>query len=338
MHSRPSATSEGKLIRQIERIMRFRGDPSAEVSIGDDAAVFKPEPKQRILVSSDALVEHVHFDLRYFLPHDLGWKALAVNLSDIAAMGGLPLYFTTSIALPLALPRRFVAEFYRGMARLARVHRVALIGGDTCFSPHDLFIDITILGAVLGPRQVTRSQAKAGDCIFVTGELGGSAMGLELLRKFGRKGRSRALARRHLRPEPRCRIGRHLAEHRLASAMIDVSDGLSTDLNHLCAQSGVGAEIWRPELPVARVLKEHRKLLSGDPIEFCLHGGEDYELLFTVPSRLRRRIPAMLFGVPIHHIGIVTKDRNVWLLDSSARTRFHPGGFDHFSRSGPHRS
>jgi thiamine-monophosphate kinase len=231
MHS--GFSSEAQMIRAIQRIAGHPKDRRLALSIGDDAAAFRTDPDCLTLVSTDALVEGIHFDLAYCSPEDVGWKALAVNLSDIAAMGGTPLYATTSIALTRRISADFVTRLYRGLASIARQHAVTLIGGDTCRSLHGIFLDVTIIGEVAPMQMLTRQGAKPGDLLYVTGELGGSSAGLELLSRSRKKISRSAAIRRHLRPQPRCAAGRLLAEQKLVSAMIDLSDGLSTDLSRL---------------------------------------------------------------------------------------------------------
>jgi thiamine-monophosphate kinase len=334
MRPRKQPPTETQFIEKIQRITCQSASQRRGValSIGDDTAALRIRSDRLLLVSCDAVVEGVHFDLNYFSPEDLGWKALAVNLSDIASMGGIPLYATTSIALPMATPVGFVEKVYRGLAMLAAQHRVALIGGDTCSSRHGVFLDVTIIGEVHARRMVTRGGARPGDLLYVTGELGGSAMGLELL--AGRSRLSRhisSMVRRHLRPQPRCAAGRFLAGQRLASAMIDISDGLSTDLHHLCERSMVGAMIYSDRIPLPRVPSSQINRFSSAPLSYALNGGEDYELLFTVPQRLRRKVPRSIRGLPVHEIGHITSETGVcWLCQGGRRSRLSPCGFDHF--------
>jgi thiamine-monophosphate kinase len=302
--------------------------------IGDDAAAFRPHPSRLLLISSDTLIEGIHFDLQYFSAEDLGWKALAVNLSDIAAMGGIPLYVTTSIALPGRLPAGFVRDLYSGLSTLALENNVSVIGGDTCASPHSLYVDLTIVGEVEPEEMVTRQGAKPGDLIFLTGELGGSAAGLEILkRQGGAADRHSALARRHLRPQARCNVGRFLATEHLASALIDVSDGLSTDLHHLCMQSRVGALLQAERIPLVSFAAEDLSGLSRQILDYALNGGEDYELLFTVPQSEKQRMPQSIGGVPVHQIGYITDEPGIcWLRKGDHKERLSAGGFDHFRR------
>lgn len=336
MPTRRLLSSEIQLIEKIQRLARARTRRRGLVlSIGDDAAAFRVRPGFLTLISSDALVEGVHFDLSYFSAEDLGWKALAVNLSDIAAMGGTPLYITTSIALPKTTPARFVEGFYRGLTKLAGFHQVALVGGDSCSSRHGLFLNVTIIGEVEPEKMLTRSGAKPGDLLFVTGELGSSALGLELL-VGPRRSRTAAsaLVKRHLRPEPRCLAGRALAGSRLVSAMIDVSDGLSTDLHHLCRQSHVGARVDAHRIPLPNIPLPQVSRYSRPLLDYALSGGEDYELLFTVPSRLRKRLPRAIEGLPIHEIGQITSQAGICHLTRDGRDiELAPSGFDHFRSS-----
>lgn len=304
------------------------------VPMGDDAAAFRPGAGQLTLISCDGLVEGVHFDLRYFRPEDLGWKALAVNLSDIAAMGGTPRYFTTTLAMPRTTSEQFVKKLYHGMLQLARLKGVALIGGDTCVSPKGIFLDVTILGEVPDRELIARSGARSGDLLYVTGRLGVSAMGLECLKKKQPAwGRDSVYAQRHLRPMPRLEIGRLLASRYGASAMIDLSDGLSTDLNHLARESGVGAVVQAGNIPLPRVQQKLASLLPQSLLDYALHGGEDYELLFALPPHLKKHLPEKIGKVPMTQVGIMTGQvKGCWLESAGKRERLRPGGFDHFKQ------
>jgi len=336
MAVRSSAQGETRLIERIHRLARQVLSPSENVSIsfGDDAAALAPSPGHMLLISTDALVEGIHFDLDYFRPEDLGWKALAVNLSDIAAMGGRPLGFTTSLALPKETPPGFVTRLYRGMLKLAEPSGTVLLGGDLCASPGTLFLDVTMLGEVKSEQVRTRENARPGDSLFVTGELGASAIGLELLRRF--PGRARyypRLAGRHLRPMPRNRMGRWLAADGCASALIDLSDGLSTDLHHLCQASGVGAVIEADRIPLPGISPKVGSWVERPLLDYGLNGGEDYELLFTVPGGRRHRVPGRLDGLGIHEIGCITDEPGAcWLREQGSLRPLAPGGFDHFRK------
>ena len=327
---------ESRLIKRIHRLSDQLLPPSRRVSlsIGDDAAAVVPSSGCMILVSTDALVEGVHFDLAYFRPEDLGWKVLAVNLSDIAAMGGKPVGFTTSLALPREKLGSFATRVYKGLLGLACLSGTVLLGGDVCASPGPVFLDLTILGEAKSEEVLTRKGARPGDSLFVTGELGASAIGLELLRRVPRRARyfSRWV-KKHLRPLPRNRIGRWLAESCCASALIDLSDGLSTDLHHLCEGSQVGAVIDSERVPLPKISSKVSSLVDEPLLNYGLNGGEDYELLFTVPAKRRSQIPSQMEGLGIHEIGYITdKPGSCWIQEQGRLRRLSPQGFDHFRR------
>jgi thiamine-monophosphate kinase len=329
--------AESEIISQIQQITQKKKTVQnrLQLSIGDDAAAFRIRPGYLLLVSSDALIERIHFDRKWTSPKDLGWKALAVNLSDIAAMGGDPLYALTTLGIPPKIPSGFIAAFYRGLNKLASRHGVSLVGGDTCSSPKDLFIDLTILGEVKPHQLLTRSGAKPGDVLFVTGTLGESAIGLELLKKGSKASHPGThFIERHLRPSPRLVIGRYLSSHQIASALIDISDGLSTDLHHLCEQSRVGAVIEGSQIPLPKIPAAMNVKLAKSPMNYALNGGEDYELLFAVPSQKTHLVPSLIDGIPVHEIGKVTRQRGICSIKEGYRTRKLPtGGFDHFRKS-----
>ncbi len=308
--------------------------------IGDDAAVIRQNAGRDMVLTADLLVEDVDFRRAWMEPRSLGHKALAVSLSDIAAMGARPRWAILSIGIPQKIwDTDFVEEFYEGFFALAGEHQVTLIGGDVSRAPQSIVIDSIVAGETKRNRAILRSGARAGDHIFVTGSLGGAAAGLKLLergaRPTERKSRSHkasavaALLQRHLRPEPRMAWGALLGEERLASAMIDLSDGLSSDLAHLCEASRVGAQIDAARIPVDRCLMQ----LPGndlDPLSLALSGGEDFELLFTVRPRNLKRLPTMLEGVPITYIGDVTNERDIKLIKDSQISSLTPSGFKHF--------
>ncbi|MDH4163353.1 MAG: thiamine-phosphate kinase [Nitrospirota bacterium] len=322
----------------IERIRRSFAAPSqrAPIGIGDDAAALCVSPGHTLLATTDMLVEGVHFDLATTDLYSLGWKSAAVNLSDIAAMGGTPRFCMTALAIPRRITVERIAAFYRGLHAIARKHGVVLVGGDTCSSKRDLVISIAMLGEARRKKIVTRSGARPGDLVYVTGTLGDSGAGLELVRssKSGnlrQKTDVRKLIERHLRPVPRVAWGRMLAESGSVSAMIDVSDGLSSDLGHLCEESGVGAEITGDRIPLSRSLRRATGLRQNI-LDYALSGGEDYELLFTVPPRREKTIPG--FGIDATNIGVVTKGRSLRFIDDMGSVRLlQASGYDHFKVS-----
>jgi len=257
----------------------------------------------------------------------VGHRCLARGLSDIAAMGGEPVAAFLSLALPRDLPQSWVGRFARSLISLAERYGVTLAGGDTAESPNGILADIVVVGAVPKGKAVLRSGARPGDRIYVSGELGGSAAAVWQMRKKPKRKLNLREFQRHFFPEPRIELGRILREKGLATAMIDISDGLSTDLAHICEESGVGAELQAGAVPRASVGKPAREV----DLQLALHGGEDYELLFSAPGN--KRIPSRIAGVPITLIGQVTRQRKIFLMSKGGvRYELHPLGWEHFRR------
>jgi len=297
-----------------------------------------------ILVTTDFSLEGIHFRRDWHSPESIGHRCLARGLSDIAAMGGEPVAALLSLALPRDLPQSWVGRFARSLIGMAERYGVALAGGDTAESPDGILADIVVVGSVPKGKAVLRSGARPGDRIYVSGELGGSAAAVAQMRGLvpspesrvpshkshpGKKAREKLNPReypRHFFPEPRIELGRVLRETGLVTAMIDTSDGLSTDLAHICDESGVGAEIQAELIPRARVGKPAREV----DLQFALHGGEDYELLFTVPAS--KRVPSRIAGVPITYIGHITRGRKIYLVKRQVRCELQPTGWEHFRR------
>jgi thiamine-monophosphate kinase len=320
----------GLIDRIARRVPRGRG---ARVGIGDDAA-WIDNPMGSSLATADLLIEGVHFDLNWISFLELGYKSLAVNLSDIAAMGGVPAYAVISLGIPGNLDSKNIDELYRGIIQLAKRSGVAIVGGDTNIAA-SLIISVCVIGHP--PRRaVLRSGAQVGNDIYVTGTLGDSALGLYFLEQ-GPKATSQKsvtrLIKRHHRPTPRITAGALLARRNLATAMIDVSDGLLQDLGHICEASRVGATIWNYQLPLSA---SYRALAGPIGTAFALSGGEDYELLFCAHTKDRARIERLSkpAGVPITRIGAcVAAKRGITVLDRSGKvlpTRFK--GHDHFKQ------
>src|ERR1043165_8769557 len=319
--------------------------------IGDDAAVVGQRAGFDMVVTADMLVEGVDFRLEptWTRARDLGHKALAVSLSEVAAMGARPRFCLLSVGLPAARWRtRFLEEFYAGVRALAGRHGVAVIGGDTSRTPERVVIDSIVLGEVRRGRALLRSGAKAGDQIFVTGALGGAAAGLRILEgrassqsqaEVTRQPRARLthaerrLVARQVKPEPRVEWGALLGERRLATALIDLSDGLSSDLAHLCRESGVGARVEAALLPFDPLLKS-AGACGTDALSLALDGGEDFELLFTVRPRDASKLPREVGGVPGTRVGEITGARGKLRIVAGGKERvLKPGGFEHFKRA-----
>jgi thiamine-monophosphate kinase len=280
-----------------------------------------------VLITTDLSLEGVHFRRDWHPAKLVGHRCLARGLSDIAAMGGRPVAAFLSLGLPRSTPQSWVDEFVRGLLALARRFEVRLDGGDTAQSPQGILADIVVLGRVPRGTAVLRSGARPGDRIYVSGTLGGSAAALKrLLLEPRRKLNPREFPEQFF-PQPRIELGRILRQRGLVSAMIDVSDGLSTDLGHLCDESEVGAELRAEAIPLAAIGGTGEKVNLGA----ALHGGEDYELLFTAPPG--ERLPSRIARVPITEIGCITRAKNVVLLTCQhARRNLKPQGWQHFVR------
>jgi thiamine-monophosphate kinase len=295
---------EFELIRRLQQATPLPPSAASSVvaGIGEDAAVLKPRAGRVMLATTDLLADRVHFDLSVITYRQLGYKAVVANLSDIAAMGGVPRYVLIALALSPRETARDVSALYTGIREACRPVGCAVVGGDTSASRGGLFLCLTLLGEA-APREVLRrSGARAGDRIYVTGTLGDARAGLELLRGPTKRSRKTAvgardaayLIARHVAPTARVREGRLLAETGLASAAIDLSDGLAGDLRHMCEESGVGGLVDLRRLPVSPALLAYARARRRPPWEYALIGGEDYELLFTVPPKLAARVDALI--------------------------------------------
>ena len=314
--------SEKLLVASIRRAAD-RG-PRIPLGIGDDCAILGVPKGHEVMVTTDFSLEGMHFRREWHTPEVIGHRCLTRGLSDIAAMGGIPIAAFLSLAVPRHLAQAWVSRFLKGLLALAEVFHVRLAGGDTAESPDGVLADIVVVGSAPKGKAIRRSGARPGDGIYVTGELGSAAAALELLFS-GRKLRAAAFPY-HFHPMPRIEVGRSLREKHLSSAMIDISDGLSTDLAHVCEESGVGAEIQAEAIPVAKIGRPQRRV----DLRFALHGGDDYELLFTTPRG--KYIPARIAGVKVTLIGQITRGKRVLLIKNGTRTRLAPQGWEHFRK------
>ncbi len=320
--------SESEFVRWLSAHARGRG-AGLRLGIGDDSALVRPRPGFETILTTDLSIEGVHYVRALHPPRAVGHRALARALSDVAAMGGRPRFALLSLAVSSDVSRHWVEEFYAGLLALARRESVRLIGGDTAVVAGRGFADVVVVGEVAVGRALLRSGARPGDHIYVSGRLGLSALGLELLKSKRRRGLNAAV-RAHLFPAPRVALGQFLAERRLASALMDLSDGLSLDLARLCQASGVGAQLRAECIPRAGFGGARRSL------ERALHGGEDYELLFTVPGHKISQMPASFRGVPLHSVGRMVAARGISLeLPDGTRSTLAPQGYDHFRKQVP---
>jgi len=321
--------AEKALIAQVRRMARTAKNPAIQAGIGDDCAVLRLVPgrgaQKDALVTTDFSLEGIHFRRDWHPAESVGHRCLARGLSDIAAMGGEPVAAFLSLALPWDLPQSWVGRFARSLISLAEKHGVTLAGGDTAESPNGILADIVVVGTVPKGKALLRSRARPGDQIYVSGELGGSAAAVWQMRKKPKRKLNPREYPRHFFPEPRIELGRILREKGLASAMIDISDGLSTDLAHICEESGAGAEVNAEAIPRASVGRPSQEV----DLQFALHGGEDYELLFT--ARRGKRVPSRVAGVPVTHIGHITRRRKIFLRNrAGVGYELQALGWEHF--------
>jgi thiamine-monophosphate kinase len=316
---------EDELVREIARHFPRGLSRGLGLGIGDDAALWKAKPGFASILTSDWFLEVSHFLLDKHPAESVGWKCLARAASDIAAMGGAPRCFLLNLALPAAATGKWLKRFLGGLRRAAGSLDCVLAGGDTTRS-NRILISITVIGEILEGQEVLRSGARAGDLVFVSGTLGEAEHGLQLLRKSSGKARPvNPALRKHLYPEPRVALGRWLAEKKLASAMMDLSDGLSSDLPRLCAASGVGAVIHRGRLPVLREMAERPAQ------QLALHGGDDYELLFTISPRKAASLPAKFRKLDLTQIGEITRERGVRIMGNDRKLEpLRVAGWDPF--------
>jgi thiamine-monophosphate kinase len=343
--------NEFDFIKKIRVLTEQRAVSSGLVrGIGDDAAVLRSSAGSDVVVSIDLLIEDVDFRRDATQPDLLGYKALAVSLSDIAAMGARPRWALLSLGVPNDIwESDFLDRFYDGFFQLADRYGVGLIGGDLSRTPDKVVIDSLVIGECQPEREVFRSGAQPGDQIFVTGFLGDAAAGLRLIERGVRLHEPATkepppsaveeserhpidhLLLRQLQPEPRVGWGLLLGEQQLATAMIDISDGLSSDLHHLCTESKVGALIDAARIPIDQLVTELCGRRALDPLMLALHGGEDFELLFTVKPDNVTKLPARVDGVSLTRIGEITEAANgVRIVEGSRTWNLEPGGWEHF--------
>ncbi|MEA1867540.1 MAG: thiamine-phosphate kinase [Thermodesulfobacteriota bacterium] len=334
----------------IAKIQRFAGTPikdsSVLMGIGDDCAVVTPSPDCHLIITTDTLVESIHFDLDYFDPWHLGRKTAAVNLSDAGAMGGNPRWAFLNLAVRPGMTDKFWDNFSKGLLSRLSEYGVSLVGGDTVSAPDRLSLSLTLIGEVKKGKWLSRGRAQPDDLIYCSGYLGESAAGLELLRKYkekrspfknrGAHGISRAVlnrfANRHLDPEPRVTLGQALASNGMVQTAIDVSDGIATDLAHICKNSKVGAEVWAREMPVSRALQRTSEILRISPLYLALTGGEDFELLWTVSEKDEsevRKIAAKILGYRPFRIGKIAQGDRVILKTSQGSKDITYQGYEH---------
>ena len=325
------------LIRRVRDRERSLHAPGVRTGIGDDAAVLDLAPGAALLATTDLLIEDIHFRRASASPRDIGWKAMAVNLSDIAAMGAAPRWALVGLALPASAEVEDVEAFYAGMREAADPHGVVIVGGDTSASPDGWMINVTLLGEHTGTPRL-RSMARPGDALAITGSLGRSAAGLAVLTHGHGGGISPAaleeVTSAHLRPTARVAEGGWLGAQLAVHALMDCSDGLATDLAHICRESNVAARVLLERLPVSPAVREAARALGRDPIEWATGGGEDYELLLTCDPQAANALAAGLqnaSGTPLTLIGGISSGAPgvIW-LDAGGAAVTVRAGYEHF--------
>lgn len=301
----------------IKRIYKKAKDKNVLVGIGDDAAVVKAG-KKLLILTTDTLVEGDHFSFKYFTPEQVGKKAIEINVSDIGSMGGIPKYALVSLVLPKDLDVSIIDKIYKGMRESGKKHKLEIIGGNITHGTQ-LVIDIDMIGEVKKQNLCLRSHAKPGDFILVTGDLGSSAAGLNLFLK-NIKGHN-YVKNKHL--EPKAKYHKVKPFLKYINAMIDVSDGLASEVTHICEQSKVGAIIFKDNVPITEETRRAAKALKKDPADYALYGGEDFELVFTVNEKNMNRVRGFL-------VGEITKRKGVYLYQKGKEKLIKKTGYDHF--------
>jgi len=327
---------EFALIARLQQRLHDTTHRQVVRGIGDDCAVLRPSAGMDLLLTTDTQEEGVHFRRDWATPQDIGWRCLAVNVSDIAAMGGSPLGAVIALSVPASLEVAFVESLYDGLQELATAYDCPIIGGNVSKASEHMAVTITVLGEVPCGSGVYRSGAQVGDEIWVTGDLGGAKAGLEVLSHPEAVANlaTAAVLKRYRRPCPRLREAQYLRQHGVLHSLIDLSDGLSSDLAHICTESGVGAQLEAVRLPVSAEVREVARALQVDPLTFALHGGEDFELCLTAPAGCLASLQPLFAGqfqCPLVRVGTVKPERGIRLrLADGTEQPLRARGYDHF--------
>jgi thiamine-monophosphate kinase len=327
-----SELGERRLLGRIQARLPKPGS-NVVVGVGDDAAVVATDRNVRVVLTTDALVEGVHFERAFSTFGDIGHKALAVNLSDLAAMGAMPRWALLSLALPDSTQVEEVESLIDGLVALAIAQAVAIVGGNLTRSPGPLVVDITAVGTAHPRRVLMRDGGRAGDALYISGTIGGAAAGLEMLRAARDHTVDEGCLVRYRRPDPRVRLGRAVAQARAARAAMDLSDGLADAVAQVAAASGCGAEIDATALPIDEGARRWWESQGVDPVARAIAGGDDYELLLAVPPRWQGRLRHAMRRAadpPLTRIGVLTGTRNEYVVVREGRRERLPGGFEHW--------
>ena len=327
--------SEFDFIRSIKDNCLFTSEKIIK-GIGDDCAVIGPYNGKVLLITTDLLIQDVHFILEKIPPEHIGQKAVAVNLSDIAAMGGKALHLFISLGIPKSMDLETLHSIYHGIKTMCKDYRVDILGGDTSASMDKLMINITLIGEAFEEEVLYRTGAESGDDLYVTGTLGDSAAGLKLIKEefSAPQAISSALKIAHTLPFPFIEVGRMIAQSRLASAMIDISDGLLSDLQHICKENKVGADLFRADLPLSEELRALSEINAFSPYELALSGGEDYRLLVTVPHNNKEPFKKMFIkgsACHVYRVGRITEKAGIRIIGPDGTEKpLKTRGFNHF--------
>jgi len=322
-----SNLGEFGLIERIrKKVKKTSSGSGVVVGIGDDCAIVKSNKVKNFLFTTDTLIENIHFSRKYFNFFDIGYKSLVANLSDIAAVGGLPLYCLVTVGFPSNIEVQDIDNLYNGITTLAAEFNVKIIGGDTVKSPDNIVVSITVIGKTVYGNGILRSGAKAGDTIFTTGTFGDPAAGLFLFQK-NISGWEK-IKKKHLKPYPKIKEGIFIAKSMLATSMIDSSDGFDKSIRLICEESKVGCEIYTNKIPVSSTLTKLCSLNNLSLNKFVLFGGEEYELLFTVPTNRKK-----FFEKRFYPVGKIIRKREIIYLDKNGKKlNLNNNGYDHFKK------
>jgi thiamine-monophosphate kinase len=331
-----SDIDEFKLINSLDKIIK-NTNTKVKVGIGDDGAIIETDPNCQTIVTTDMLIEEVHFRKDKITPFQLGYKSLAVNISDIIAMGGIPTQSTISLGIPANTEVKYIEEIYHGLNTLAQKYEINIIGGDTTSSPDKLIINVNLLGKVAKNNYLLRSTAKSENHILVTGNLGNSKAGLEILLSNNYhqlKSKYTKLIKKHLQPEIRLKEMKLIKKISPITAMNDISDGLASELHEIAKASKVGIKIYEERIPISKQTIAVAKKLESFPLNYALFGGEDYELLFTVPANKSQEIKERVekgLGTKISIIGEISSENlGVELITSQKKIKLEKEGYNHF--------
>ena len=333
-----SKIGEFGLIHRIKELTQQHSNKNIVVGIDDDAAAIRITDNDILLLTTDTMVEGIHFDLSYFTFEQLGQKIMAINISDIAAMGGRPLYALVALSIPPSVAVTSIEELYQGIIKMGKKYDVSIVGGDTTSTTHNIHISISLIGYTNTEKLTLRSGAQEGDVICITGYLGMSKAGLRVLKNkhLFNQNKFEKLIFKHLTPEPRIQESQFIIQNANIHSMIDISDGLLSDLDHICILSGVGAELYSKKIPLHKLAKEVACTLDESLLDYSFNGGEDFELLLILSEIDYEKIKHNFkdrFGINLNNIGFITKkEQGFKVMDDVGNiVPINNSGYNHFA-------